>query len=202
MGSNRYLMQIIICFHFQNNTTFFISRVNTTFLTSRHISSHLNYSFPHSKFHSFQFLLFKDNSPGCRKHKYFKVPLNLHADNWPQHQNQSLFYLWNGFVMGWKGKPVQYNAENNWFYRANVKTVDPVVYIVAENQHKFCKQFWRLKALSKSQNWPILKFFSKTLHSHGHHFLKINCLCWIALINSGILLTGTGLVRPASCDKC
>ena len=29
---------------------------------------------------SFQFLLFKDNSPRCRKHKYFKVPLNLHVD--------------------------------------------------------------------------------------------------------------------------
>ena len=80
MGSNRYFMQTIICFHFQNNTTFFNKSRKHTFFTSRHTSSHLNYSFPHSKFHSFQFLLFKDNSPRCRKHKYFKVPLNLHVD--------------------------------------------------------------------------------------------------------------------------
>ena len=65
--------------------------------------------------------------------------------------------------MGWNGKPVQYNAENNWFYRANVITVDPVVYIVAENQNKFRKQAWWLKALSKSQNWPILHFFYLSL---------------------------------------
>ena len=30
-----------------------------------------------------------------------------------------------------EGKPVQYNAENNLFYRANAITFDPVVSVVA-----------------------------------------------------------------------
>ena len=114
MGSNGYLTQTIICSHFQTNTTSFISRVNTPFLLLElFLYTWITVSLIQS------FILFNSCHlktivrTGCRKHKYLKVPLNLHVDNWPQHLPFSpesvtvLFMERVCYGLEWKACPIQ-----------------------------------------------------------------------------------------------